>query len=119
MDRPTDVSSDGCDPAYVRASGHGYGARVGRCGKDVYCSGSLGLDDVCDDENRAGSPGRRSPERLRYRIRALQVRPLEGLLPIVSRDPTMESDEAPRDLAARAISLRVSLRQTPHVQGEA
>src|ERR1035441_8165196 len=52
-------------------------------------------------------------------IRAFQVRPLVGLLPIVSRDPTMESDEAPRDLAARAISLRVSLRQTPHVQGEA
>jgi hypothetical protein len=64
-------------------------------------------------------PRRRSPERLRYRIRAFQVRLLEDLLPIVSSDPTMESDEAPRDLAAGAISLRVSLRQTPHVQGEA
>ena len=49
MDRPTDVSSDGCDPVHVRAAGHGYGARVGRCGKDVYCSGSLGVDDVCDE----------------------------------------------------------------------
>ena len=35
-----------------------------------------------------------------------------------SHDPTMESDEAPEDTAARAISLRVSLRQTRHVQGE-
>src|ERR1039457_6562758 len=39
-----------------------------------------------------------------------------------SHDPTMESDEAPGDpgdTAPRAISLRVSLRQTPLVQGEA
>jgi hypothetical protein len=32
--------------------------------------------------------------------------------------PTMKSDEALEYLAARATNLRVSLRQTPHVQGE-
>jgi hypothetical protein len=32
--------------------------------------------------------------------------------------PKIKSDEALGDLAARAISLRVSLRQTAHAQGE-
>jgi hypothetical protein len=35
------------------------------------------------------------------------------------RDVKTESTEARRNLAARAIRLRVSLRQTPHNQGDA
>jgi hypothetical protein len=103
----------------LRASEYGYWARVGRCGKDVFCPDSLGFDDVCDDENRAAPQVGARPKGCGIESALFKFDHWRASFRSCHMIPTMESDETPRDLAARAITLRVSLRQTPHVQGEA
>jgi hypothetical protein len=91
---------------------------------------SLDFSNGCRESNVGSCPSSKCAVRSSlFRTNNILGRPKAGCLWEVTmlhqvRWPARSVDEEQdladsRDLAARAISLRVSLRQTPHVQGEA